>query len=329
MDKTLLDRLATEPLPRVIWVHGPESVWQDQVYDVLRQRNSEDSMAQWNWSVFHGTKDLSLDPILIELATVPWGEAPKIVVLRDAHLVPTATMEKLVSWLQDNPEANCLALFFDAVDKRWKYLKVLRKLALEIECFPLEGERLTRYVLDYCAQRGKKMERVTVEHFLARADGNLNFIHNELEKLIAFVEGREVITAQDIQALTSLWPGQVADHTIFQLTDLIVQKKRGEALGVLKLLLSGGESPLRILPLIERQLRLVLAAKTSSGNWEATAQEMGESSAWALKKLRAQAKKFSLDEIFLGFQAVVQADGELKLGASGEEVLTDLIIKLT
>ncbi len=39
--------------------------------------------------------------------------------------------------------------------------------------------------------------------------------------------------------------------------------------------------------------------------------------------------KFTLDELFFGFKAVVKADQEMKLGVPGEQVLTDLIIKLT
>lgn len=329
MDTALLKKLESEPLPRVLVVHGEETMWKERVYDVLKRRSAQDGFGEWNWSVFHGAKDFNLEPLLTELAMLPWGESSKTVVLRDAHLVSAETMEKLARWLEDNPQANCLALFFEQVDERLRFWKTLRPLALEIKCDPLPGERLASYVEKYCSQRGKALERTTTELFLARVGSNLHVIHNELDKLIALVGERRELTVEDLEAVTSLWPAQIANHTIFQLTDLIAQKKRQEALNVLDLLLSAGEVPLRILALIERQLRLLLAAKTSSGNLDTAAREMGESSSYALKKLRAQAKQFSLEEIFAGFQAVVQADGDIKLGASGEEALTDLIIKLT
>lgn len=325
----VLAKLATGPLPRVILAHGPEKVWHERVFEVLKGRNAQDPMAEWNWSVFNGSKDFDLEPFLAELAMMPWGDTVKIVVLREGELVPAGTMETVATWLDEHQKANALAIFLDKVDNRWKYLKTLRKFALEIECNTLQGEALVRYVLDYCFQQRKKMGRTTAELFLERVGTDLLTIHNELDKLVNFTEGREEITVEDLVAITSLSPSQIANNTIFQMTDLIVQKKRSEALQVLDLLLGAGEPPLRILPLIERQLRLVLAAKTSETRPEETARQMGESSAYALKKIEPYVKNFSLEEIFAGFEAVILADREMKLGTPGDQVLVDLIVKLT
>ena len=325
----ILRKIATEPLPRVLLVHGPETVWHDQVYNALKNRNAQDSLAEWNWSVFHGTKDFDLDELLVELGMVPWGGSTKIVVMRKGELVPAATMEKLATWLEQHPEANCLALFLEKVDKRWKYLRLLRPMALEIECVPLQGETLVRYVLDSCTEQGKEMKRATAEFFLERVGVNLLVIHNELEKLVAWSAGRKEITKHDVQIISSLSPGQIASHTVFQMTDAIIQKNRQEALDVLHQLMSAGEPALRILPLIERQLRLVLAAKTSTVGLEETAKQIGETNSYALKKLHSHARKYDLEEILAGFEAVLHADGELKLGVPGEQVLADLIVKLT
>lgn len=325
----VLAQLEKDPLPRVILVHGPEIVWQERVLAILQERNAADPMGEWNWSVFHGSKDFDLEPFFAELAMMPWGDTKKIVILKEGDNITAGTMETIATWLEQHPGANTLAVFLGKVDNRWKYLKILRKFALEIECKPLQGEALTRYVLDYCLERHKKLGREAAELFLERVGTDLLTIHNELNKLVNFTEGREEISSDDILAITSLSPGQIASHTIFQMTDLIVQKKRQEALQVLHLLLTAGEPPMRILPLIERQLRLVLAAKTSETRPEETARQMGESSAYALKKIQPYTKNFSLGEIFAGFDAVVKADREMKLGTPGDQVLAELIIKLT
>jgi len=325
----ILTQLEKEPLPRVILVHGPEVFWQERVFTILQERNAKDPMGEWNWSVFHGSKEFELEPFLTELGMVPWGDNPKIVVLREGGLIPAGEMDTIATWLAEHPQSNILAVFLDKVDNRWKYLKTLRKFALEIECKPLQGEALVRYVLDYCLEQARKMGRPTAELFLNLVGGDLLTIHNELDKLVNYTEGRGEITVEDLQAITSLSPAQIENHTIFQMTDLIVQKKRQEALEVLNSLLSAGEPPMRILPLIERQLRLLLAAKTSTTRPEEAARQMGENSAYPLKKIQPHAKNFSLEEILARFEAVVYADREMKLGTPGDQVLVDLIIKLT
>lgn len=325
----VLEKIETEPLPRVLFVHGPETVWHDRVQSVLEKRSSEGSFGEWNWSVYYGGKEFDLEGLLVELAMVPWGDSPKIILLKKAELISADTMGKLATWLEEHPQSNCLAIFLDKVDGRWKYPKTLRKFALEIDCKPLQGDALVRHVLDYCTEQGKRMNRDTAMLFVDRVGSDLLLIHNELEKLLAWCGEREKITSVDVQTISSLSPGQIQERTIFQMTDRIVRKQRNEALDILSLLLTSGEPALRILPVIERQLRLVLAAKTTTANLEETAKQMGETSSYALKKVAGQAKKFSLQELLEGFRAVLYADRELKLGVPGEQVLTDLIVKLT
>lgn len=325
----ILKEIETQPLPRVLFVHGSETVWHDRIFAALKKRNAEDSLAEFNWSLFYGEKEFDLEPLVYELGLVPWGAGPKIVVLKNAELIPAAVMDKLTTWLQENPEANHLSVFLTKVDKRLKYVKVLRQFAREIECEPLQGERLLRHVIDSCTEQGKTMKRNTAELFLSRVGTDLLLIQHELEKLLALSAGCDEITAADVQDITSLAPGQVLDNTVFQMTDYIVQEKREEALDTLNLLLGAGEAALRILPLIERQLRLVLAATTTTASLDDTAKQMGESNSYALKKIHAQAQKYDLRRILAGFEAVLHADHELKLGVPGEQVLTDLIIKLT
>ena len=325
----ILRRIATGSLPQVLFVHGQELSWHHKIYMALKERNSKDSLGEWNWSLFQGSKDFELEPFLLELGMIPWGDTAKIVVLKEAEKIPVASMEKIVNFMTKNPRANFLAIFMEKVDNRWKYLKTLRQIALEVECAPLQEDGLVRYLTDFCSEQGKTMKRATAEFFLEWVGTNFLVIQKELDKLLAYCEDDQEINIAHIKSICSLSPGQIANNTIFQMTDLIMQKKRQEALEILRLLLEAGEPALRILPLIERQLRLLLAAKTSTVSLEETAKQMGESNAYALRKVEPHAKTFRMDELMAGFAAILHADRELKLGTAGEQVLTDLIIKLT
>ena len=318
-----------DPLPRVFLVHGSEMFWHRQILAVLQERVFRGELGQWNWSVFYGSKDFEEEPLLVELATLPWGGTEKIVVLKEANLIPAATMERIALWLQNHPTGNCLALFFERLDNRLKFIKIIRKMAWEINCAALEGDSLQRYVQDYCLERGRKINRKAVDLFLERVGSDLSFVHNELDKLLALREGEEEIRKEDIESLTSLSPVQLARNTIFQMTDFLVQGERQKALQVLDLLLRAGEPPLRILPVIERQLRLVLAVKSGRVSLEEIASQMGESSTYPLKKIRPSLRRYTIDKIFQGLAAIIYADREIKLGEPGDQVLRELIVRLT
>ena len=243
--------------------------------------------------------------------------------------VPSSVMETIVQWVQSREQTNSLAVFFHKLDNRLKYVKTLRAFAVEIKCEPLQGESLIRYIMDYCYEQGKEMKRSTCQLFVEKVGSNLLFVHNELDKLLALAHNEKEITRNHVQSITSIIPGQVENNTVFQLTDYIAQGKRREALGVLDVLINGGEAPMRILPLIERQLRLILAAKTRTASIEETARQMGENSPYPLKKMGSASDKFTIEELLNGFEAVVKADREMKLGVPGHKVLEELIVKLT
>ena len=325
----MIKKIKTGPLQRAYLVHGSETVWREAVLDALRDRVLKEGFSDWNWAVFYGSKNTEAGFILEELATAPWGGGSKVVAVMDAESVPSSVMETVVRWLHSKEQANSLALFYNKLDNRLKYVKMLKEFAVEIKCEPLQGESLIRYIMDYCYEQGKVMKRAVCQLFVDKVGSNLLFVHNELDKLLTLAHDEPEITMDHVQSITSLAPSELENNTVFRLTDFISQRKRSEALNALKVLIDGGESPMRILPLIERQLRLILAAKTRTTSIEETARQMGENSSYPLKKTEPFAQNFTMDELLAGFEAVVGADREMKLGVRGDKVLEELIVKLT
>lgn len=321
--------IQTEPLKPVYIIHGTERHWQHKVYQALQQRAYQDGFGDWNWRVLQADKEFSVSTLLTELAGTAWGAGNKIVVLKNADQVNAQQLETLVEWLKANQTGYCLALFFEKLDGRLKAVKALKKLGEEVNCQSLEGESLTRFVSDKLSLKGKTIQRKALTAFIDRVGSNLELINQEVEKLLLFVSDHSEITLSDVEQITSLAPEQLESGAIFRLTDAIACKNKEEALRVLHELIDGGEVPLRILPLIERQLRLLLAAKCNQGIPLAQAAKlMGESSEYPLKKIIKYAKNFSADQLYSGFYHVIQTDRGMKLGGNGEFLLEQLIVRL-
>lgn len=325
----ILNQLKTGQLAKVYVVHGPEQAWHDLIYQALYARIASGGLGEWNWSVYSGHKDFSIAEFLNDAATLPWGGGEKLVVLKDAQLVPGEELERLARWLQGHEPAGSLALFFDKLDNRLRYVKLLLASGQEIFCRTLEGEELARHIAAYCHARGKSIDRRACEQFMDMVGTDLHLIHNELDKLISYAGGQQKITADMVREVTSLAPGEAAQNAVFAMGEHIAAGDQKAALAALEDLLSAGESPFRILPLIERQLRLLLAAKMRVGTFEDTAELMGEKSAYPLRKAAQHANRFSVEQLCQGFSAVLDADREMKLGSSGEAVLRDLVVRLT
>ncbi len=325
----VLKQIASDKLALVYVVQGTDPYRQKAVYQALYDRSTKDGFSDWNWVTMDGSKDLEAGQIIEELAMPTWGGGAKIVVISDAEQVRLAVWESLVKWLQTKTSANCLAIFFAKVDKRVKAIKELIKLGVEITCDNLRGATLERWVGDYVRMEGYTFKQEALVRFLDRVGDDLGLITQELEKIFLYIGDTKVITITDVDSITTIVPSRLEQGAIFEMVDAIAAKKQPQALAVLHQLMDMGEAPLRILPLIERQLRLLLAAKLKGGlSLKDAAICMGEKSDYALKKVTRLHLGFSEEELYQGMSKVIQADQDMKFGANGEYVLEQLICHL-
>ena len=104
---------------------------------------------------------------------------------------------------------------------------------------------------------GKVIRESTVNYFLEQVDNSLLNIDNELEKLIAYTNGREEITREDVDSICSV----LVTGQIFKLMDAVAGKKKQEAVKLYHDLLELKESPMSILRLLVRNFNILLQIK--------------------------------------------------------------------
>lgn len=323
----VIRRLREGTASQLYVVHGEEKHLHDQVYGALEAYASKEGFGAWNLSVLYGHKDLTAQTVAAELRTAAWGSGERVVVVKGAHLVPAEELTQLADTLEEEPDLRVLALFFDALDKRLKSSKRLRSLGEEVDCSAVTHGGLVRWVMDAAASEGLSMDRETAEFFCHRVGLSLLLAHQEWAKLSVYLGGEKAVRRADVEAVVCLGPDRQADGAVFDLVEAMSAKDGRRAQEILHSLFRAGEAPLRILPLIERQLRLLTAAK-SSGRPSETAKAMGEKSDYALKRAMRNAQNFSLAELLEGFHRVVAADAAIKTGVDGEQVLEELVYRL-
>jgi len=321
--------ILTQSLAQLYIIHGEEQYLQQEIYTALQQRVEQDGILDWNWVNITIDKELQPADVMRELQISPWGNGPKVVAIKNADQLNSEFLGKLAQGIARTPETNTLAMFFTKLDKRLKPIKELLKLGVEVECQGPKGEHLARWVQDYLLLKNKKMSPPVVQRFLAKVGSNLNLIANELDKLILYTGDEPLITEADVLTITSTAPEQLEHGGIFDLTEAIAAKNIKQALSILTELLDAKEPPLRMLPLIERQLRLLIAAKTrGQTSIAAAAQVMGENRDYALKQAEKYKHNFSLEQLYFGLEQILTADSELKYGADPYQTMEQLVISI-
>ena len=202
--------------------------------------------------------------------------------------------------------------------------KEVKKYGRVVEFGIQKEDTLVKWILGMLKKEGKSITKETLQLFLTKTGSDMQTIKNELDKLISFTEGKEVITSEDVEQVC------VAQTTnkIFDMINAIAEGNRKKALELYEDLLSLKEPPMRILFLIARQFhqlyQLKLLAKEGVASSE-IAKQAGIMP-FAMKKYQAQAKSFSEEELRQAVEECVDAEEAVKTGAMNDRLSVELII---
>ena len=172
-------------------------------------------------------------------------------------------------------------------------------------------------------QSGRKIQESTASYLLEQVDNSMTNIKNELDKLIAYTEGREIITKEDIDAVCSI---QVTGR-IFQMMDAVASGNQGETLRLYHDLLTLRENPMSILYLLTRHFNVLLQVKGMAGKYDRA--EMAKKAGippFAVGKYQSQCRRFSGSKIKSMLDSCIETEYQFKRGNIGDQLGVELLL---
>ena len=124
-----------------------------------------------------------------------------------------------------------------------------------------DSTQLARWAAGILSKNGRKITGRTMEFFLSKAGDDMENISSELDKLISYTLGREVITDEDVETICTT---QVTNK-IFDMITAIAARQTRKAMDLYEDFLTLKEPPMRILFLIARQFNQILQVKDLMG----------------------------------------------------------------
>lgn len=276
-----------------------------------------------NFHQFEG-KGVDLKEIISLADTMPFFEERRLILIEDSGLFKGSGAEALVEYLPQMPDTACLLFVESEVDKRSRMYKKVKELGYGADMVRQDARQLSSWAGGILAREGKKITGHTMELFLSKTGDDMENIRMELDKLISYTLGREVITDQDVEEICA----NRVTNKIFDMVAAIVSGKTRAAMDLYEDLLTLREPPMRILFLIARQFNQVLQVK------ELMAQGMDRSRiASSLKlqpfvvgKIMPQARSFTREQILSRVELCVDCEEAVKTGRLGERLAVELLI---
>jgi DNA polymerase III subunit delta len=232
--------------------YGDEPFLKRSYKNRLRKAIADDDM---NCMTFAG-KDIDVGEVISAADTMPFFAERKLIIIEDSGWFK-GSQDELTEYLDRLPETTTILFVEDEIDKRGKLYKKVEKIGRAVEMSHPKEDELARWGASILGMAGRRITASDMQTIIESAGNDMERLKGELDKLIAYTEGRDVITRRDIQAVTTV----TETNRIFEMVRAISARQTAAAMKLYEDLLALKEPPMRIIYLIARQFDQLLLVK--------------------------------------------------------------------
>ncbi len=318
--QTLNQDIKERSFKQIYLLYGDEPFLVSSYKKRLREAIAGDDTMNFNY--FEG-KNPDVREMISLADTMPFFSERRLILIDSSGFFKSAP-DELVDYLPQMPDTTCVIFCESEVDKRNKLYKKVKEMGHAAELNKQTSDQLMNWAAGILSRDGKKITKPMMEYFLERTGDDMENIRTELEKLICYTMGRDVITKEDIDAIGTVH----VTNRIFEMVSAIVAGNTRKAMDLYEDLLTLKEPPMRILFLIARQFNQILQVKelVSKGGDKGTIASRLKVPPFAAGKLIAQAKVFSREQILSYVELCVESEEAVKTGRLSDRLAVELLI---
>lgn len=319
--KSLKEDWDSGNLKKVYLLYGEEAYLKTLYKNKLKNAviPPEDTM---NLSVFEG-KGIDAGEVISQAETMPFFADRRMILIENSGFFKSASPE-LAEYIPQMPQETCLVFVENEVDKRGKLYKAVKNTGRAVELKRQDERTLMNWVLSTLRREKKNITSATMELFLTRTGNDMEFIEKELEKLLCYTMGRDVITTEDVEKICTVR----TENKIFEMINAIAEKKQKKALDLYYDLLALKEPPMRILYLITRQFNLLMQVKQmqAQGFDQNGIAEKLKMQSFIVRNYSRQARRFQTEELEKAVKDCVDTEESVKTGRMNDVMSVELLI---
>lgn len=294
----------------------------------------DENLKDLNLVKFDGVQ-CEFDEIVNACETLPFMAEKKVVIVYRCPFLKEkldasnkSFYNSMKEYLKDMPGHTILVLYHVFGDKRDtlkknKNIMALDKITTIVQIDKLKRDGFYKRVDNIFKTNKKNINKVELRYFCEKIPMNLEIAQKEVSKLVDYTVGRE-ITKRDIDMLI---PNKSEDD-VFDLVDLVSQKKIERALDILNELLFKADQHMLIITSIQNQFKRLYDIKVGLSLGKKINDFVSEYRIpqFVVEKLVAQSNKFSLKQLEKIVQLCVEVDKNLKSGLGDKKSELELFL---
>lgn len=319
--KSLQEDLKTGNFKKAYLLFGEESYLRQQYKEKLIKalNPQEDTM---NFTRYEG-KGIEVREMIDLCETMPFFAECRVILVENSGFFKNKC-EELADYMKTLPDYIRMIFVEEEVDKRSRTYKAVKAQGRVTEFARQDEKSLMRWAAGILGREGRKIKTSDMELFLTKTGTDMGNIRMELEKLIAYTQGRDVVTSSDIEAVCTT---QTANK-IFDMVRAVTEKNQKRALELYYDLLTLKEPPMRILFLLAKQFHQLFLSKKMAEeglSQPEIASRLGVPS-FVTRNIMACARAYSAEELQKAEEDFVEAEEAVKTGRLQDLLSVELLI---
>ena len=321
MMKNIDEDIKRGQFAQVYLLYGEEAYLKKQYKDKLKHAMVPEGDTM-NFSAFEG-KSINPKEIIDLAETLPFFADRRVILIENSGFFKNAC-EELAEYLPQVAPATHFIFVEDEVDKRSKMYKAAKASGRIVEFLPQTEELLTRWILGRLKREGKNITGSVMQLFLTKTGTDMGNIDRELEKLLCYTLDRDVITAEDVEAVVT----EQTTNKIFEMVNAVAEHNQRRALDLYYDLLTLKEPPMRIMFLISRQFQILFHVRdmAAKGLDQQTMAKKAGIPPFAVRKNVSQAKGFTMEQLKQALRDGAELEESVKTGRMDDRMAVELFL---
>lgn len=320
--RTILNDIKNNDFKNAYLLYGDEIYLKLQYKDKLLKALNPDNDTM-NFAMFEG-KSIDVKEIISLADTMPFFADYRTILVQNSGFFKS-TDDAICNYFKNSPPETTRFIFVESeVDKRNRFYKIINEYGQVVEFKEQDENTLRNWVGRIIQENNLKITVNNANYFLSKTGNDMSNIRTELDKLINYVDGREEITKEDIDAIVTA----IASNHVFEMMDAIALKQQVKALDMYYELISLKESPLGILALLVRHFNKLLQAKDlkQRGYGNNDIANKISINKFFVGKYIDQAAKFKTEKLIEALEDCANMEDQVKKGLLGDKMAIEILI---
>ena len=315
---------------RLYLLWGPEDYLREQYLLQLKKICLPEGEDDFSYKRIDGP---ALDANAFQQAVdaMPFMTEHTLIELRDVDINKLADADACMKTISDIPDY-CTIVFVQNAeyepDGRLRFVKTLRSEGKELKFTQQSQGMLTDWIVRRFAAAGKRIDLSAAQRLIFISGDLMSRLIPEIEKIAAYAS-TDKVTQEDVEAVAN----HIPEAVVFEMTELMAQKKVNSALSVLsELLADKNNEPIMMLAVLGKQMRQLYAARLALEKNLGTKYVMEVCSMkydYIAAKLLTAAKGFTLTQLRRAVELCAETDYQMKSsGADPKELLKEAVLRI-